>query len=98
MEFSGFDWDDGNRAKCRKHGVSTEMIERLFQQGLAILPDAAHSRDEKRFKAVGKTERGRAVFVVFTLRRRGGVVLIRPISARYMHRKEVELYEKGNET
>jgi hypothetical protein len=98
MEFSGFDWDDSNEAKCRKHGVSIETIERLFQQGLTILPDAAHSRDERRFKAIGRTEQGRAVFVVFTLRRRGGIVLIRPISALYMHRKEVEHYEEDNQT
>ena len=24
---SGFDWDDGNRAKCEKHGVSITEIE-----------------------------------------------------------------------
>ena len=28
MEFSGFDWDDGNRAKCRKHGVSSHSHSR----------------------------------------------------------------------
>jgi len=97
MDFSGFDWDEGNRAKCRKYGVSIKMIERLFQRGLTILPDTAHSRDERRFKAVGRTEQGRAVFIVFTLRQRGGAVLIRPISARYMHRKEVEHYEKDDQ-
>jgi hypothetical protein len=32
MEFSGFDWDEGNRAKCRKHGIPTEVIESLFRQ------------------------------------------------------------------
>jgi len=30
------------------------------------------------------------------LRRRGGHILIRPISARYMHGKEVKSYEKEN--
>lgn len=72
MEFSGFDWDDGNRGKCAKHGVSVAAIESLFLRGLLILPDAAHSRSERRFKAIGRTEQGRAVFVVFTLRRAGG--------------------------
>jgi uncharacterized DUF497 family protein len=37
-----------------------------------------------------------ATFVVFTLRRRGDAVLIRPISARYMHKKEIKAYEKEN--
>lgn len=42
---------------------------------------------------------GRHIFVVFTLRDRGADRLIRPISARYMHRKEIEHYEeqKGKE-
>jgi hypothetical protein len=92
MEFSGFEWDDGNLAKCRKHGVSTDAIESLFRQGLVILPDEAHSKKEQRFRAVGRTEQGRALFVVFTLRRRGIDVLIRPISARYMHKKETDHY------
>ncbi len=95
MNFSGFDWDDGNRAKCGKHGVPAETIEDLFQRGLAILPDEAHSQRERRFKAIGRDETGRAIFVVFTLRRLGRDMLIRPISARYMHRKEIEHYEKG---
>lgn len=96
MEFSGFDWDDGNRAKCRKHGVSLAAIEALFRRGVTILPDDAHSQAERRFQAVGRTESGRGIFVVFTLRRRGDGLLIRPISARYMHKKEIEHYEKGS--
>jgi uncharacterized DUF497 family protein len=34
------------------------------------------------------------MFVVFTLRVKRGETLIRPISARYMHGKEIEGYEK----
>jgi uncharacterized DUF497 family protein len=30
MEFDGFDWDHGNRDKCRKHGVSIGEIESLL--------------------------------------------------------------------
>ena len=26
-EFSGFDWDAGNRSKCRKHGLSIAQVE-----------------------------------------------------------------------
>jgi uncharacterized DUF497 family protein len=37
---------------------------------------------------------GRFAFVAFTVRRKGGRKYIRPISARYMHRKEIEAYEK----
>ncbi len=98
MDFSGFDWDQGNRAKCRRHGVSMEAIEALFRSGVTILPDDAHSQTEPRFKAIGRTDEGRMIFAVFTLRRRGSVLLIRPISARYMHKKEIEHYEKSAKT
>lgn len=93
---SGFDWDKGNRAKCEKHGLSAATVESLFTRPLAVLPDAAHSQRENRFRAIGRTEKGRGVFIVFTLRRRGEEILIRPISARYMHKKEIETYEKEN--
>ena len=47
-------------------------------------------------RAIGWTAQGRAVFVVYTERRRGSEALIRPISARYMHAKEIAAYEKEN--
>lgn len=93
---NGFDWDNGNRAKCEKHGLSVAMIEDLFARPLAVLPDAAHSQSEKRFRAIGHTDKGRGVFIVFTFRKKRNEVLIRPISARYMHQKEVDAYEKEN--
>jgi uncharacterized protein len=43
--------------------------------------------------AVGRNSRGRAMFVVFTMRQKDGKRLIRPLSARYMHKKEIEGYE-----
>ncbi len=96
LQANGFDWDRGNRAKCEKHGLSIAAIESLFTRPLAILPDAAHSQREKRLPAIGRTEKGRGVFIVFTLRRKGDELLIRPISARYMHKKEIEAYEEKN--
>ncbi|MFZ0478347.1 MAG: BrnT family toxin [Terriglobales bacterium] len=93
---NGFDWDRGNRAKCEKHGLSVDVIEGLFARPLAILPDEAHSQRENRFRAIGRTEKGRGVFIVFTLRQEGDELLIRPISARYMHREEIDAFEKEN--
>ena len=96
VKVSGFDWDDGNRAKCQKHGVSPAEVEALFERPLLVLPDDAHSRNETRLRAIGRTVGGRSIFLVFTIRVRGGKRLVRPISARYMHRKEIESYEKAN--
>lgn len=67
-----------------------------FSRPLAILPESAHSHSEGRFRAIGRTETGRGVFIVFTLRRKSDEVLIRPISARFMHKKEIGAYEKEN--
>lgn len=96
LQVDGFDWDRGNRGKCQKHGLSVAIIESLFTRPIAVLPDAAHSQKERRFKAIGRTEEGRYVFVVFTLRHKANGTLIRPISARYMHQREVRAYEKEN--
>ena len=90
----GFDWDGGNREKCQKHGVSTAVIESLFRGPIAVFPDPAHSAREERFKAIGGAEDGRGVLIVFTLRVHEGQTLIRPISARYIRRKESEYYEE----
>ena len=93
---AGFEWDDGNRRKCRKHGVLEKELESIFLQPLMILPDEAHSLTERRFRAVGKSSAGRYVFLAFTIREKEGKQYIRPISARYMHRKEVQHYEEEN--
>ena len=90
MKIAGFDWDNGNWPKCGKHGVPREVIERLFLEGQArVAPDLKHTtRIESRHIAVGRVD-DRALFVAFALR--GD--LIRPISARYMHAKEISSYE-----
>jgi len=98
MEIARLDWDDGNRSKCQKHGVSQSAIESLFRGSVAVLPDPLHSKSEERFKAIGKSHDGRWIFLVFTLRTRRGKRLVRPISARFMHKKEAEHYEKETAT
>lgn len=91
----GFDWGDGNRHKCQKHGLSIAEIEYVVvHTETLIVHDAKNSTTETRFIAVGRTQAGRFAFVAFTPRMRDGLLLLRPISARYMHRKEVVKYEK----
>lgn len=92
MQITGFDWDHGNWPKCGKHGVSREEIEQVFLGEPAVMPDPFP--DEPRLRGIGKTAEGRYVFIVFMLRKIDGMSLIRPISARYMHRKEIEHYEQ----
>lgn len=91
---AGSDWDDGNRDKCEKHGVSSAEIEALFAGELMIFPDIAHSQSETRFPAIGRNREDRHIVVAFVLRQPSEGRLIRPISARCMHKREVEHYEK----
>ena len=91
---SGFEWDDGNLAKCQKHGVSIADIETVFRNQPMVSPDVAHSGDEQRLIAIGKGSESRLIFVVFTLRETGDDTVIRPISARHMHQKEIDGYEE----
>ena len=86
-----FDWDDGNRSKCLKHGLTISEIEFALANGARTFPDPAHSDEEERFIAVSRTAEGRAVFVACCWRG----TLLRPISARYMHKKEAEHYARA---
>lgn len=92
MKISGFDWDDGNWPKCGKHGVSRDDIEQVLSASPAVMPDPHPS--EPRMRAIGKTSTGRYVFLVFMRRDVAGQHLLRPISARYMHQKEIDHYER----
>ena len=92
--FNGFEWDLGNSEKSQKHGLSLEEIEKVFLQKVLYFEDIRNSGHEKRFILVGPTTEKRFVFVAFTFRKRGEGIFIRVISARYMHKKEREIYEK----
>jgi uncharacterized protein len=100
LRVSGFDWDEGNRAKCQKHGVSILEIEDMFAHSPRVAPDIKHSVDEDRLIAVGRTGTGtgRPVFVAFTMRTRNQLRLIRPVAARYMHAQEIAAYDKESAT
>jgi uncharacterized DUF497 family protein len=89
-----FEWDAGNLTKCQKHGVSAAEMEALFASDPRVGRDEKHSEAEDRYVAIGRNRAGRPIFVVFTLRLIGGRELVRPVSARYMHRKEIERYEQ----
>lgn len=89
----GFQWDDGNSSKSwLKHGVApTECEEIFFNRPLLLLTDEKHSGTETQHYALGHTNAGRPLLVVFTLRNN----LIRVISARDMNKKERRIYEQA---
>jgi uncharacterized DUF497 family protein len=84
----------GNRIKCQKHGVSVAEIEALFHHGPRVAPDPKHSATKDRLIALGQAGTGRPLFVAFTMRTKEGRRLIPPVTARYMHEREIAAYEK----
>ncbi|MGA2654467.1 MAG: BrnT family toxin [Gammaproteobacteria bacterium] len=72
-----------------KHAVTHTECEQLFFNDPLLLMEAI-SASEPRYLALGQTDQGRGLFIVFTLRNE----MIRVISARDMSRKERNIYEK----
>ena len=88
---TGFEWDAGNTHKSyAKHGITPQETEEIFfNVPLLLTDDAGHSQQETRCMALGKTNTGKRLLVVFVIR---GTAL-RPISTRPMSRKERLLYD-----
>lgn len=91
---TGFDWDQGNIDKNLGHGVQNWECEQVFfNEPLVILDDPKHSIAEERSAVFGRTDGGRRLVVIFTMRGSR----IRIISARDMNRKERQFYENFRE-
>ena len=89
----GFEWDAGNASKLWiRHQVTVGECEQVFfNTPLLVADDWRHSHAESRWAAWGRTDEGRRLAVVFTLRGDR----IRPFSARDMNRKERERYAEA---
>lgn len=92
MKIEGFYWDEGNKTKnWEKHRVSVKECEEAFLNiPRVIYLDQKHTAFEKRYIILGKTNQGRLLQIVYTIRTDN----IRVISARDQSRKERRLYEK----
>ena len=89
---TGFEWDEANAHKnWERHRVTPEEAEDVFfNEPLVVRSDVRHSKQEKRYYALGQTNGGRRLFVGFTIRRS----LFRVIAVRDMNRREMEAYAK----
>ncbi|OGM76924.1 hypothetical protein A2188_01785 [Candidatus Woesebacteria bacterium RIFOXYA1_FULL_43_9] len=88
-----FEWDEGNLDKnWEKHKVFYKEAEEVFfNKPLHARKDVVHSQVEDRYIALGITNKGRKLYIVFTVR---NPERIRIISARDQSKKERGLYEK----
>jgi uncharacterized protein len=73
-----FDWDDANGDHVARHGVTTDEAEEALLDPRRVGMPVYHVAAERRSGALGATEDGRVLFVVFT--RRGS--RLRVITAR----------------
>ena len=91
----GFQWDQGNSEKnWIKHKVSQGEIEEMFFNRPLVLTVGDQRGDETaRYYALGSSDGGRLLFVVFTIRDD----LIRVISARPMSRRERRAYQDAED-
>jgi len=87
----GFQWDEGNLLKnWERHRVTASECEQIFfNRPLIAAQDVKHSWKEACFYALGHTDTGRLLFIVFTIRKN----LTRVISARDMNQRERKVYE-----
>lgn len=87
-----FDWDKGNIDKnFKKHNIrDRESEEPFFNKRRYVFEDKKHSVKEKRYGLFGKTNKGRLLAIVFTMRK--GKTRI--ITARDISRRERRSYEK----
>ncbi len=90
--FDGFEWDEGNSDKnwFRHQVTNAECEEVFFNIPLIVADDTKHSITEKRYYVLGQTDRGRLLFIAFTIRDN----LVRVISARDMNKRESKRYEE----
>lgn len=88
-----FEWDKYNTERIRvKHKIEPGECEQVFFNIPAtIKPDIAHSQVEERYFASGKTNSGRILIVVYTIRSKK----ISVITARDANKKERRLHEKA---
>ncbi len=88
----GFEWDAGNSDKnWRRHRVSQLEAEQIFFNLPLVVGSSQHPRDERRFFALGRSDSGRELAVIFTIRGK----LVRVISARPMSRRERRVHAEG---
>lgn len=89
----GFEWDEGNLNKNQaKHNVTVDECEQVFvNQPIRFFDDQVHSKNEKRFGLLGKTNQKRQLTIFFTIRRNK----IRVISARDQSKNDRLIYQQA---
>jgi uncharacterized DUF497 family protein len=91
-----FEWDERkNRSNQRKHGVSFELAELVFDDPLALSKPERVEGGEERWHTLGLVAASVVLLVAHTVREEPHDEVIRIISARKATRYERKQYEQG---
>jgi uncharacterized DUF497 family protein len=88
-EIAGFDWDAANVGHTLRHAVTPFEVEEVVARPHITVP-ARTVKSEERWKLFRKTEAGRYLVVVFTIRRK----LFRTVTAYEMNTTERKKYAR----
>jgi len=88
LEFDlAFDWDDANRDHIARHQVSVEEVEQVVENDPLDI-EAETMEGEERISSIGRTDQGRFLVVVTTLRE----TRLRVITAFSAPKNLIDLY------
>lgn len=86
-----FDWDRHNEGHVLRHGVRPFEVEEALADPRRVGAEGRRVERERRWAAIGSTEVGRTLLVIFTLR--GSKV--RVVTARPATQAEKRRYRRG---
>ena len=90
-----YEWDDEkNKINIKKHCISFEEAQTIFEDPLLQISNDDGFYQEERFRAIGTSQRGRNLLVVFCERFSQEDNIIRIISSRKLTRSEIKRLEK----
>ena len=91
------EWDENkNRVNQKKHGLSFEIAQLVFDDLLHISIQDRHTEGEERWKTIGKIGGLTVVLVAHTVEDEDSYTTIRIISARKATKHERKNYEQAN--
>jgi uncharacterized DUF497 family protein len=91
-----FDWDEGNRGKNLRHDVQDWEIEEAFSDRRRISQGVQVVDGERRYVLLARAATsGKYLRIIYTIRERDGVMLVRPISAYLMPANSRRRYDEG---
>lgn len=89
-----FEWNAAkDRSNRRKHGVSFELAQSVFDDPVALILKDRVEEGEERWRAIGRAGEHAVLVVAHVVRMREDEEVVRIISARYALKHERQWYE-----